>query len=220
MLLSWTSRRKLQYQQTLGVDMTSLVLLSHSCLGCRAGSAEADPASAAAAAAAEAEAGMREVTALADATPIGTDVLAHIQSRLRPVELYAVRFLEEVRALFAACSATARHRQAAAAAAAAEAEAGMCEVTALADATPIGTDVLAHIQSCLWPVELCAMRFWEEVRCTLVSLALQLHHTTPSLEAQCTTMRVQPGTAAATASQSRSPREILCQAPTSWSTTS
>lgn len=60
----------------------------------RAGSAEAEPA---APAAADVDASMHEVAAMADATPIGTDVLAHIQSRLRPVELYAVRFLEEVR---------------------------------------------------------------------------------------------------------------------------
>ena len=44
----------------------------------------------------EQQAGEREVADLAEAAPIGTDVLAHIQSRLRPVELYAVRFLEEV----------------------------------------------------------------------------------------------------------------------------
>ena len=66
------------------------VMLPMACM-CRAGSAEV------AGTPGDAEGGeLREVKALADATPIGTDVLAHIQSRLRPVELYAVRFLEEV----------------------------------------------------------------------------------------------------------------------------
>ena len=64
---------------------------------CRAGSGELAGAGPDKEAGLEEErAGEREVADLAEAAPIGTDVLAHIQSRLRPVELYAVRFLEEV----------------------------------------------------------------------------------------------------------------------------
>ena len=64
---------------------------------CRAGSGELAGAGPDKEAGLEDErAGEREVADLAEAAPIGTDVLAHIQSRLRPVELYAVRFLEEV----------------------------------------------------------------------------------------------------------------------------
>ena len=69
---------------------------------CRAGSGELPAAAGPVVSEREAgleeeRAGEREVADLAEATPMGTDVLAHIQSRLRPVELYAVRFLEEVR---------------------------------------------------------------------------------------------------------------------------